>query len=167
MPLGTGTAGAKRPGLPRARRYACHKGTGLPLTAGRRSYATEIRVIGLTRCEQIRNVVAQPTDPSSRAHDQADHDRSGEESVLAGNSRARAQAVQIENIGIVLHARFGVSLPEDLNERLQELSQDELDEMLSRSAIAATAAEALMVRLKHLRSVDVRTRPGANKGRAR
>src|ERR1700726_4593975 len=73
--------------------------------------------------------------------------------------RVRRQC-RIESIGIVLHARFGVSLPEDLSARLRELPSDELKEMLGRSAIAATAEEALAVQLKHLRSVDVRTRPG-------
>jgi hypothetical protein len=38
MPFGTGAAGAKRPGLHRARRYSRHNGTAQPLTAGRRSY---------------------------------------------------------------------------------------------------------------------------------
>ncbi len=70
----------------------------------------------------------------------------------------------IENIAIVLRARFGVSLPEDLSERLQELPQQELDEMMGRSATAATADEVLMVRLKH---IDFRIGSRAKKGSAR
>jgi len=65
---------------------------------------------------------------------------------------------------VVLRARFGVSLPEDLSERLQELPQQELDEMMGRSATAATADEVLMVRLKH---IDFRIGSRANKGSAR
>jgi|SRR5882672_5148418 len=52
----------------------------------------------------------------------------------------------IENIILVLRARFG-RLPNELNDRLQTLSQDELDRIIAQSAIAATLEEALKVPL--------------------
>jgi hypothetical protein len=69
----------------------------------------------------------------------------------------------IDNIGLVLRSRFGVLLPTDLRDRLLELSQDELDDMLGRSAIAATAEDALAVRPKGLPRVDAGNRVGTKK----
>jgi hypothetical protein len=48
---------------------------------------------------------------------------------------AACTRVRIENIIIVLQARFGESVPSDMEERLQKLSQEELDGMVGRIAI--------------------------------
>jgi hypothetical protein len=61
----------------------------------------------------------------------------------------------IQNIVLVLQARFGNELPSGLNDELRELWQHELDEMLGRCATATTLEEALLVRLKCLRRADV------------
>jgi hypothetical protein len=52
----------------------------------------------------------------------------------------------VENIILVLHARFG-RLPNELNGRLQMLSQDELDKIIAQSATLATLEEAVKVPL--------------------
>jgi hypothetical protein len=52
----------------------------------------------------------------------------------------------IENIMLVLHARFG-RLPNELSYRLQTLSQSELDRIVAQSATSATLEEALKVPL--------------------
>jgi hypothetical protein len=52
----------------------------------------------------------------------------------------------VENIMLVLHARFG-RLPNELSDRLQTLSQSELDRMVAQSATSATLEEALKVPL--------------------
>jgi hypothetical protein len=55
----------------------------------------------------------------------------------------------VENIMLVLHARFG-RLPNELSDRLQTLSQSELDRMVAQSATSATLEEALKVPLVSL-----------------
>lgn len=52
----------------------------------------------------------------------------------------------VENIMMVLHARFA-RLPNALQERLQTLSQDELDRIVVQAATAATLEEAVKVPL--------------------
>lgn len=52
----------------------------------------------------------------------------------------------IENIMMVLHARFG-RLPTALNDRLQTLSQGDLDRIIVQGATAATLEEAVKVPL--------------------
>jgi hypothetical protein len=52
----------------------------------------------------------------------------------------------IENILMVLHALFG-RLPNALNERLQTLSQNDLDRLVVQGATAATLEEAVKVPL--------------------
>jgi len=52
----------------------------------------------------------------------------------------------VDNIVTVLRARFG-RLPNELNDRLQTLSQGELDRVMVQSATSATLEEALMVAL--------------------
>lgn len=52
----------------------------------------------------------------------------------------------VENITMVLHARFG-RLPHALQERLQTLSQGELDRIVVQAATAATLEEAVKVPL--------------------
>src|SRR5260370_39071706 len=56
------------------------------------------------------------------------------------------QDCTIENIILVLHARFE-RLPNELNDRLQTLSQDELDRIRAQSASVATLEEAPKVPL--------------------
>ena len=58
-----------------------------------------------------------------------------------GCARAR-----IENIIIVLRARFGESVPSDMEERLQKLSQEELGGMVGRIAIAPSIEEEIASR---------------------
>ncbi|MET4476680.1 hypothetical protein [Bradyrhizobium sp. F1.13.3] len=53
----------------------------------------------------------------------------------------------VDNIGLVLRARFGKPLPSETADRLRDCPQEELDELISRSAVAPTLDEALMVRL--------------------
>ncbi|UPJ52622.1 hypothetical protein IVB30_15530 [Bradyrhizobium sp. 200] len=53
----------------------------------------------------------------------------------------------IENIGLVLRARFGRALPDELKDRLRQCPHEELDELLCRCAVAPTLEETLMVRL--------------------
>ena len=53
----------------------------------------------------------------------------------------------IDNISMVLRARFGKALPSESADRLRDCPQDDLDELLRRSAAAPTLEEALMVRL--------------------
>jgi hypothetical protein len=53
----------------------------------------------------------------------------------------------IENISLVLRARFGRALPDELKDRLRQCPHEELDELLCRCAVAPTLEEALMVRL--------------------
>jgi Holliday junction resolvasome RuvABC ATP-dependent DNA helicase subunit len=71
-----------------------------------------------------------------------------EESTLvrATIDRVRQESVKntsIDNIVRVLRSRFQDKLPTDLRERLDRYSQDELDEIVERSATAASAEEAL------------------------
>jgi len=54
-----------------------------------------------------------------------------------------AGQVTIDNIVRVLRSRFQDKLPTDLRERLDRYSQDELDEIVERSATSASAEEAL------------------------
>ena len=83
--------------------------------------------------------------------------------LLRGTVEHVRKDCAIDNIGLVLRSRFGVLLPNDLRDRLLELSQDELDEMLGRSAISATPEDALAVRPKGLPRVDVRNRASTKK----
>lgn len=53
----------------------------------------------------------------------------------------------IDNIVLVLRARFGKALPNDLTDWLQNCPREELDELICRCAVATTLEEALMVRL--------------------
>jgi hypothetical protein len=59
---------------------------------------------------------------------------------------AACARVRIKNIIIVLQARFGESVPSDMEERLQKLSQEELDGMVGRIAIAPSIEEAIASR---------------------
>jgi len=52
----------------------------------------------------------------------------------------------IENIMMVLHARFG-RLPNTLNERLLTLAQDQLDRIIIQGATASTFEEVIKVPL--------------------
>src|SRR6266542_1114732 len=83
--------------------------------------------------------------------------------LLRGTVEHVRKDCTIDNIGLVLRSRFGVLLPTDLRDRLLELPQDELDDMLGRSAISATAEDALAVRPKGLPRVDAGSRVSTNK----
>ena len=57
--------------------------------------------------------------------------------------RETAKKASIDNIVRIMRARFQDELPADLRERLETHTQEELDEIIERSATAASAEEAL------------------------
>lgn len=57
--------------------------------------------------------------------------------------RETAKKASIDNIVRILRARFQDELPTHLRERLEMHSQEELDEIIERSATSASVEEAL------------------------
>ncbi|MBR0684414.1 hypothetical protein JQ594_00665 [Bradyrhizobium manausense] len=57
--------------------------------------------------------------------------------------RETAKKATIDNIVRIMRARFQDELPADLRKRLERHAQVELDEVVERSATAASAEEAL------------------------
>jgi hypothetical protein len=78
----------------------------------------------------------------------ADHGRFGAEPVPAPTIRSPCARVRIENIIIVLQARFAESVPSDMEERLRKLSEEELDGMVGRIAIAPSIEEAIAISVR-------------------
>jgi hypothetical protein len=67
-----------------------------------------------------------------------------EESTLVRATIDRVRKkTSIENIVTVMRSRFQDKLPADLRERLESHTQDELNEIVERSATASSAEEAL------------------------
>lgn len=71
----------------------------------------------------------------------------------------------VDNIVLVLRARFGKALPSETADRLRKCPQEELDELLCRSAVATTLEEALRVRLDSVVAVIAGDRVSKGKRR--
>ena len=74
--------------------------------------------------------------------------------------------IRIENIIILLQARFGEAVPSDMEERLGKLPQEKLDGMIGRFAVAASIEGVMaMTRADDLRHADRRADAGQGEDR--